>query len=110
MLINTYEAAATLTLGVDALRNERKSVSSRRRVLRGVAVVGSTAINDCAVDIYIEDFYVGRFRNTKAGAAVQVVLAEDVLPVGPHYIPPGSKLSAIIGIAVVGNPLIIQLL
>jgi len=109
MLINTYEAAATLTLGVDALRNERKSVSSRRRVLRGVAVVGSTAINDCAVDIYIEDFYVGRFRNSKGGAAVQVVTNEDILPVGPHYIPPGSKLSAIIGIAVTGNPLIIQL-
>ncbi|MBA7577923.1 hypothetical protein ES708_19779 [subsurface metagenome] len=109
MLINTYEAAATLTLGVDALRNERKSVSSRRRVLRGVAVVGSAVVNDCAVDIYIEDFYVGRFRNSKAGAAVQVVTNEDILPVGPHYIPPGSKLSAIIGEAVVTNPLIIQL-
>ncbi|GAI71657.1 unnamed protein product, partial [marine sediment metagenome] len=46
MILNTYEAAATLTLGVDAFRNERKSVSSRRRVLRGVAVVGSTAVND----------------------------------------------------------------
>jgi len=109
MLLNTYEAAATLTLGVDALRNERKNVSSRRRVLRGVAIVGSTAINDCAVDLYIEDFFVGRFRNSKAGAAIQVITNEDIYPVGPHYIPPGSKLSAIVGIAVVGNPLIIQL-
>ncbi len=109
MLINTYEAAATLTLGVDALRNERKSVSSKNRVLRGVAVVGSTAVNDCAVDIYIEDYYVGRFRNTKAGAAIQVITNEDIFPVGPHFIPRGSKVSAIVGIAVIGNPLIIQL-
>jgi len=109
MLLNTYEAAATLLLGVDAFRNERMAVSSRRRVLRGVAVVGSTAINDCAVDIYIEDFYVGRFRNSRAGAAVQVVTNEDIYPVGPHFIPAGSKLTAIIGVAVVANPLIIQL-
>ncbi|GAI11294.1 unnamed protein product [marine sediment metagenome] len=109
MLINTYEAAATLTLGVDALRNERMNVSSRRRVLRGVAVVGSTAINDCEIALYIEDFFVGNFRNTKGGAAVQVVANEDIFPVGPHAIPAGSKLSAIISVAVVANPLMIQL-
>ena len=110
MYIKTYELAATLTLGVDALRNERMNVSSRRRVLRGVAVVGSTAINDCEVSIYIEDFFVGRFRNSRAGAAVQVAANEDIVPVGPHAIPAGSKIVAIVSIAVVGNPLIIQLL
>ena len=109
MLINTYELAATLTLGVDALRNERVNVSSKNRVMRGVAVVGSTAINDCEVAIYIEDFFVGHFRNTKAGAAIGVITSEDVYPVGPFAIPAGSKLVAIVTVAVVGNPLIIQL-
>ena len=108
MIINTYEAAATLLVGVDALRNERQNVSSRRRVLRALAIVGANAINECAVDIYIEDFYVGRFRNTRAGA-VQVLMSEDMVPVGPHYIPPGSKITAIIAIAPTVSPLIIQL-
>ena len=110
MFIRTYEAAATLTLGVDALRNERMNVSSRRRVLRGVAVVGSTAINDCEVSIYIEDYFVGVFRNSQAGAAVSINASEDIVPVGPHAIPAGSKITAIVSIAVVGNPLIVQLL
>lgn len=109
MFINTYEAAATLLAGVDALRNERLNVSSKNRVLKGVAVVGSTAINDCEVALYIEDFFVGHFRNTKAGAAIGVILTEDVYPVGPFAIPAGSKVAAIITLAVVGNPLIIQL-
>jgi len=94
MLISTYEAAGTLLAGVDALRNERKNVSSRRRVLRGVAIVGGTAVDDSIVDLYIEDFFVGTFRNTAAGV-VGVNTTQDVVPVGPHYIPPGSKLSGI---------------
>ena len=108
MFINTHEAVGTLTVGTDAFRNERQNVSSRRRALRGVAIVGSAAINDCAVDIYIEDFYVGRFRNSKAGV-VQVVTNEDIFPVGPHFIPAGSKITAIIAIQPTTSPLIIKL-
>ena len=107
MLLNTYEAAATLTVGVDAFRNERKNVSSQPRVMRSLAIVGANAINECAVDIFIEDFYVGRFRNTRAGVS-GVILAEDTVGVGPHLIPPGSKVSAIIAIAPTVSPLIIQ--
>ncbi|GAI00822.1 unnamed protein product [marine sediment metagenome] len=94
MILSTYEAAGTLLAGVDAFRNERKNVSSRRRVMRGVAVVGGAAVDDTIVDLYIEDFFVGTFRNTHAGA-VGIVVNQDVIPVGPHYIPPGSKLAAI---------------
>lgn len=110
MYIKTFELAATLILGVDALRNERMNVSSKPRQLRGVAVVGSTAINDCEVTLYIEDFIVGQFRNTRAGAAIQVLADQDIQPVGPHFIPPGAKITARITDAVVGNPLIILLM
>ncbi len=109
MLINTYEAAATLTVGTDAFRNERAQVSSRRRVLSKVAIVGANAINEAAVDIYIEDFYVGRFRNTHTGV-VGVVHPDDDVNVGPHLVPAGSKLSAIIAVAPTVSPLIIQLM
>lgn len=108
MLINTYEAAATLTVGTDAFRNERQNVSGHPRVLRGVAIVGANTINEAAVDLYIESYYVGRFRNTRSGA-VQVIHPDDDQIVGPHLIPAGSKLSAIIAIAPTVSPLIIQL-
>lgn len=109
MFIKTYEAAATLTLGTDALRNERLNVTSQDRVLRGVAVVGANAINECEVSLYIESFLVGAFRNTRAGV-VQVISNEDIIPVGPHAIPAGSKLSAIITVAPTVSPLIVQLI
>ena len=109
MFIKSYEAAATLTLGTDALRNERLNVTSQPRVLRAVAVVGSAAINDAEIALYIESFFVGNFRNTSTGV-VSVDTSKDLIPVGPHAIPPGSKLSAIIAIAPTTNPLIIQLM
>ena len=108
MFIKTHEAAASLTLGTDALRNERLNVTSQDRALRGVAVVGSAAINDCEVAVYIESFLVGHFRNTKAGV-VQVDQLTDVIAVGPHAVPAGAKLSAIMTIAPGTSPLIVQL-
>ena len=108
MLLNTYEAAATLVVGVDAFRNERQNVSSKPRVMRGVAIVGGNAINECEVALYIEDYFVGHFRNTLNGA-VQVRANQDIFPVGPHYVPPGSKISAIITVAPTISPLIVQI-
>lgn len=107
MLINTYEAAATLTVGTDAFRNERKRVSSRPRVMTGIAIVGANAINEAAVDFYIEDHFVGQFRNSRSGVA-QVIESEDVIPVGALNVPPGSQLSAQIAVAPTVNPLIIH--
>ena len=108
MLINTYEAAATLIVGTDALRNERNQVSSQARVMRGIAIVGANTINEASVDVYIEDFYVGNFRNTTTGV-VGVDMTSDVKPVGPHYVPPGSKISAIIRVAPTISPLLITI-
>lgn len=107
MLFSTSEAAATLTVGVDAFRNERKRVSSRPRIMTGIAVVGSAAINDTEVDIYIEDHYVGRFRNSHAGV-VGVDRAYDVKPVGSKFIPAGSQVAAIVTDAPATNPLLIE--
>lgn len=108
MLLNTYEAAATLLVGVDAFRNERLNVSSKPRVLRSIAIVGGNAINEAAVDLYIEDYFVGRFRNTHAGV-VQVDDAYDVVSLGNLYVPRGAKLTAIIAVAPTVSPLIIRL-
>ena len=106
MLLETYEAAATALVGVDLARNERVQVSSRNRTMRGIAVVGSAAINDCAVDAYIENAYLGRYRNSRAGV-VAIVIPDDVKPTGSRAVPAGSKISLIVAIAPTTNPIIV---
>jgi len=103
MIMNLHEAAATALAGVDLARNDRRRTSSRPRQMAGVAIVGSTAIDDFWADVYIEDFFVGTFYNTRGGVA-QVNLVEDLRPVGPHYIPPGSQVSVVCGVNATGNP------
>lgn len=106
-LISSGEAAATLTVGTDAFRNERKATSSRPRSVEGVTVVGGNAINEATVDIHIEDYFVGRFRNTRSGVA-QVILNQDYQPVRPALCPAGSKITATIITAPTVSPLYIK--
>ena len=108
-LLSTSEAAATLTVGTDAFRNERKRVSSRLRYIAGITVVGGNAINECAVDVYIEDYYVGRFRNSRNGVAA-AIMPDDLQPIRAAACPPGSQLTCIIAIAPTVSPLLIQLM
>jgi len=104
LLIETNEAAATLTLGTDVFRNDRKRVSSRLRYLTGVSVVGSAAIDDASVDIYIEDYFVGRFFVRRAGV-VAAIFPDDVVPVRAAAWPAGSQITGVITDAPATNPL-----
>ncbi|MBU1145885.1 MAG: hypothetical protein KJ971_08575 [Firmicutes bacterium] len=108
MLFSTYEAAATLTAGTDAFRNERKRTSGRLRQMTGVAIVGGNAINEAAVDIYIEDYFVGQFRNSKSGVSA-IDAQADIKWVGKKAIPPGSQVAAIIATAPTVSPLLIEI-
>lgn len=109
MIINTYEAAATLTVGTDALRNEQRNVSGQPRIMKAIGIVGGNAINEASLDVYIGDFYVGNFRNTASGVA-GIDLTKDLKPVGPHAVPAGDKISAIVRIAPTVSPLLISIL
>lgn len=106
-LLSTSEAAATLTAGTDAFRNERKRSSSRERSVTGVSVVGGNAINEAVVDIFIEDYFVGRFRNTRSGV-VAAILPDDFQPVREASIPAGSQIAAIIITAPTVSPLLVK--
>lgn len=106
-LLSTSEAAATLTVGVDAFRNERKRTSSRLRFIAGISIVGGNAINEAVVDIYIEDYFVGRFRNSRSGVA-QAILPDDLQSVKEAAIPSGSQIAAIIVVAPTVSPLLIK--
>jgi len=108
MLFNTVEAAATLTVGTDAFRNDRKRTSSRPRVMTGIAIVGGNAIGECTVNIFIEDVFVGAFQNSLNGA-VAVLMPDHLQSTGNKYIPPGSQVAAIIAVAPTVSPLKIQI-
>lgn len=104
ILLASNEAAATLTLGTDCFRNERKRVSSKLRYIDGVAVVGSAVIDDASLDLYVEDFYVGRYTMTRIGV-VSALYPDDVQPIRPCAVPPGSAISAVITDAPATNAL-----
>lgn len=106
ILLQTNEAAATLTVGVDAARNNRKRVLSRPRSIEGIALIGSAAINDTIVDFYAADHYFGQFLNSRAGVAAPI-LPDDLQPIAPTMVAPGDQLTLIIVDAPATNPLII---
>jgi len=96
-------AAATAVVGYDLFQNTTWQTSSKPRVLKAIAAAGSTAINDCEFDLFVENTLIGHFYNTRAG--VLAPLQEDIIPLGNRYVPAGSKISAIVTNAAVGNPI-----
>jgi len=97
MLMNLFVLTAAALVGVDIAANDRNSVSGRPRVMHGVACVGSVAVNDFWIDIFIGNHFVGRFFNTKI-ATNQIAINEDVVPVGRKLVPAGDKISVICGV------------
>ena len=107
ILINTSEAAATLTAGTDAFRNDRKRTSSRIRIIEGIVIVGANAINEAAIDFYAGDYFFGRFRNSRSGVAAPVQ-PDDYQAIRPTVVAPGDALTAVVGVAPTVSPLLIQ--
>jgi len=97
MLMNLHVLTAAALAGVDLAANDRNNVSGRPRVMKGVAVVGSVAVDDFWVEIFIGNHYVGRFYNTKI-ATNQIAINEDVVPVGRKLVPAGDKIAVIAGV------------
>lgn len=100
-------AAAAATVGTDLFANKTWSNASKGRVIRGIAVVGSVAINDTEVELLVEDRSLGHFTNNKAG--VVAAIAEDIKGLGAKYVPIGSKISCIVRTAPTTNPIIVEL-
>ena len=96
MILNIHALTAVALAGVDLAANERNNISSEPRVITGVGVTGSVAINDFWVDVFIGRFFVGRFYNTKP-AGTQIQFNEDIRPTGRLLVKPSSKISVICG-------------
>lgn len=94
-------AAATAIVGYDCFTNEKWNVSGRNRLLRGVAMAGSTAAGDCEADLFVGSMLITHLFNSATGFP----LREHLKALGQIVVPAGSKISCIITNAAVGNPI-----
>lgn len=107
ILFQTREAAATLTAGTDAFRNEALASSARRRVIRGIALTGGNAVAEASVRLMAGRINLGTYFATTSGVAMPVN-PDDYQAITPVRVAPGDRLSAIIATAPTVNPLAIQ--
>lgn len=94
-------AAATAILDYDLLKDKRTRTSPNDRRLKAIALKGSAAGGDAAVDVYIDTFYLGRFFNNNTGFPNN----DDLIGVGGLGWPAGAALAAIVVDAPATNPL-----
>ena len=107
VIFQTREAAATALVGVDLFRNEALSQSARRRVIRGIAVVGGNAIAEASIRLKAGRIDLGTFFNTTAGA-IMPIMPDDVQTMVAIRVAPGDRLSAIVVTAPTVSPIVVQ--
>ena len=107
VLVQSREAAATLTAGTDAFRNEGLSQSSRPRVIRGIAIAGGNAVAEASVRLRAGRVDLGTYFASRSGVATPLY-PDDYQAIAPIQVAPGDRLSAIIVTAPTVNPLSIQ--
>jgi len=93
-------AAATAVAGYDLFQNQKWNITGKPRTLKGIRVAGSTAAYDCSFNLYIGDSHIGEFFNLAAGAP----LVDHFLPLN-KYVPPGSRIAAVMVTAPTANPI-----
>ena len=94
-------AAATAVAGYDLFRDQTWRVAAKDRRLFGVMVAGSTAPGDCSFDLFIDQFYVGRFFNLATGFPTR----DHMIPLRGNMAPRGSTVAAIVHTEPATNPL-----
>ncbi len=94
--------AATAIVGYDLFRDQTWRVSSKVRRLRGLALAGSAAALDCSVDLFVDQFHVGRFYNSATGFPL---MADHLIPLKGNLVPPGATIAAIVAVAPTTNPI-----
>ena len=94
-------AAATAVVGYDLFRDQTWRVSSRARRLKGLAVAGSAAAGDTAIDLYVDRYHVGKFYNLATGWPTM----DHMVPLKGNAVPPGATVAAIVADAASTNPI-----
>lgn len=97
-------AAATAVLEYNLMTSnpsvDRARRTPYRRVLRGLALKGSAAAGDTAVDLFVDGVFSGRFYNTGTGFPNM----DDVKPTS-IIVPPSAEVSLIVVDAPVTSPI-----
>jgi len=94
-------AAATAVAGYDLFRDQTWRVAAKDRRLYGVMVAGSAVAGDCSFDLFIDQFYVGRFHNLALGFPTR----DHMVPLRGNLAPRGSTIAAIMHTAPTTNPI-----
>ena len=94
-------AAADATLGTDLFKDQTWRVAARPRKLSGLALAGSAAAGDFAGDLYIDQYYVGRFYNLATGWPTR----DHLVPLKGNAVPPGSTIAFVVADAPATNPI-----
>lgn len=95
-------AAATAVLGFDLLSNRPDvAVSGEDRVLRALALTGSAAAGDSAVDVKVGNVIVASLFNSALGFPTNDASKFET----SYFVPAGTPMSIIVTDAPVTNPL-----
>ena len=70
-MYEAIEAAAESVVGTNIMQGNRGETKWYPRIIRWIAVIGSTAAGDAAVDLIIGDTFKGRYRLTATGSSIQ---------------------------------------
>lgn len=99
-------AAATAVVGKDLFSDQTWRVSSKTRRLRGIAIAGSTAALDCSMDLFVDQYHVGKFYNLATGAPL---MDAHNIPLKGNLVPPGATIALIVADAPTSNPITVIL-
>lgn len=99
-------AGANLTLGTDMLSGHRDARATRARQIVGIALVGSAAAGDMAVDLYVDGQRKGNYINSSTGVVVD--MDKDFIAMDT-YVPANALIEAIITDAGGTNPAMLTL-
>lgn len=104
------ESAAASAVGTDLLDGNKVQLSGLPRRVTHIGVVGSTAIADCAVELFYGSTFMGKFYNTTAGASKIPTANADLIPVGgPLVCAPNDPVHVFIADVGVGNVIAVTL-
>lgn len=101
------KTAATCIVGYNMFQNETWNNVSYARKIKSFAIVGSTNVGDCAVDLKIGQRIVGTFYNTQGGANVVPEKEDTKFP--NAYVKSGDQVQCIVTDAAAANPVIVEI-
>jgi len=99
-------AAATAVVGHDLLLSEVHRTSQRPRALRKIEYLGSAAVGDTSIDLFIGAQFIARLPNVATGLAFKNL---DMFEVNA-LVPAGVEMRALVVDAPATNPVAVMLI